>query len=77
MSVFARSLDFERVSKALEQVDRAGMRRRAVYHFCSEMHDALAVVISQDGDVNISVMGKQHCHILGCLSVDANHVFMI
>ena len=57
VSVVARSLDFEGESKALEPVDRAGMRHRAVYNLCNEIRDALAIVISQDGDVNI-VMWK-------------------
>lgn len=57
VSLVARSLDFEGESNALEPVDRAGMRHRAVYHLCNEMHDALAIVISQDGGVHI-VMWK-------------------
>jgi hypothetical protein len=67
VSLVARSLDFEGESKVLEPVDRAGMRHRAVYHLCDEMRDALAVVISQDGGVNI-VMWKND--IFTCWDVD-------
>jgi hypothetical protein len=30
------------------------MRHRAAYNLCNEMHDAIAMIISQDGDVNVA-----------------------
>jgi hypothetical protein len=49
----AQSLDSEGESTEMESVDGVGMRHRAVYHFCNELHDTLAIVISQDGNVRL------------------------
>lgn len=49
----ARSLDSEGDSTALERVDGVGMRHRTAYHLCNALHDTLAMVISQDGDVDV------------------------
>ncbi len=49
----ARSLDSEGGSTLLEPVDGVGMRHRAAYHLCNELHDAMAMVISQDGNVDV------------------------
>ena len=67
VSLVARSLDFEGESKALEPVDRAGMRHRSVYHLCNEMRDALAIVVSQDSGVNIVMWNDG---IVTCWDVD-------
>ena len=67
VSLVARSLDFEGESKALEPVDRAGMRHRSVYHLCNEMRDALAIVVSQDSGVNIVMWNEG---IVTCWDVD-------
>ncbi len=48
-----RSLDSEGDSAVLESMHRVGMRHRAAYHLCNEMHDAMAMIISQDGDVDV------------------------
>ena len=53
VNIVARSLDSEGDSTALEPVDGVGMRHRAVYHLCNELHDTVAMVISQDGDVDV------------------------
>ncbi len=49
----ARALDPQGDNTVLESMDNVGMRHRAVYHLCNELHDALAVIISQDGDVDV------------------------
>jgi hypothetical protein len=49
-----RSLDSEGASPELESLQRVGMRHRAAYNLCNEMHDAIAMIISQDGDVNVA-----------------------
>ena len=53
VNLVARSLDPEGDVTELEQVDAVGMRHRAVYHLCNELHDTVAMVISQDGDVDV------------------------
>ncbi len=53
VNLVARALDSEGDSTALEPVDVVGTRHRAVYHLCNELHDSVAIVISQDGDVDV------------------------
>ncbi len=53
VDLVARALDSEGDRTALEPVDGVGMRHRAVYHLCNESHDTMAMVISQDGDVEV------------------------
>jgi sensor domain DACNV-containing protein len=53
VSLVARSLDPEGEKTALEPLDGVGMRHRSVYHLCNELHDAVATVISQDGNVDV------------------------
>ena len=53
VSDIARSLDSEGDHTTLEPVDMVGMRHRAVYQLCNELHDSMAMVISQDGNVDI------------------------
>lgn len=53
VSSIARALDPEGNHTVTESVDGVGMRHRAVYQLCNERHDALAMVISQDENVEI------------------------
>jgi len=53
VNLVARSLDSEGDRTALEPVEGVGMRHRTVYHLCNELHDIVAMVISQDGDVDV------------------------
>ena len=46
-----RSLDLEGAQRATERTDRVGTRHRSVYRLCQRLHDAFAIVVSQDGGV--------------------------
>ncbi len=48
-----RALDIEGTLTELEPIEGVGTRHRAAYRLCQELHDALVVVISQDGTVRI------------------------
>ncbi|MGE0823447.1 MAG: putative sensor domain DACNV-containing protein [Candidatus Binatia bacterium] len=50
-SVVARALDAEGEQTEEEFTDGVGTRHRSVYRLCQAVHDILAVVISQDGNV--------------------------
>jgi len=45
----ARALDVEGEHRIRERTDLVGTRHNAAYRLCSAYHDALAVVVSQDG----------------------------
>jgi len=47
----ARALDTEGDQIETELSEGVGTRHRAAYRLCHELHDAFAIVISQDGDV--------------------------
>lgn len=47
----ARALDAEGTAKVHESVERDGTRHRSAYRLCNFVHDALAIVVSQDGTV--------------------------
>ena len=47
----ARALDAEGTSKVRESVERNGTRHRSAYRLCNFVHNALAIVVSQDGTV--------------------------
>ena len=47
----ARALDAEGTAKVRESVERDGTRHRSAYRLCNFVHDALAIVVSQDGTV--------------------------
>jgi hypothetical protein len=47
----ARALDAEGTAKVRESIDSDGTRHRSVYRLCNFVHDALAIVASQDGSV--------------------------
>ena len=45
----ARALDTEGAAKVRESVESDGTRHRSAYRLCNVAHDALAIVVSQDG----------------------------
>jgi hypothetical protein len=47
----ARALDAEGRAKVRESVESDGTRHRSAYRLCDLVHDALAIVVSQDGTV--------------------------
>jgi hypothetical protein len=47
----ARALDAEGTAKVRESVERDGTRHRSAYRLCNFAHEALAIVVSQDGTV--------------------------
>jgi hypothetical protein len=47
----SRALDAEGTAKVRESVESDGTRHRSVYRLCNFVHDALAIVVSQDGTV--------------------------
>ena len=47
----ARALDAEGTTKVRESVESDGTRHRSAYRLCNFVHDALAIVVSQDGTV--------------------------
>lgn len=49
----ARALDAEGTVKVRESVEIDGTRHRSAYRLCNVVHDALAIVVSQDGTVRV------------------------
>jgi hypothetical protein len=47
----ARALDAEATRKVHESVESVGQRHRSAYRLCNFVHDAVAIVVSQDGTV--------------------------
>ena len=47
----ARALDPEGTAKVRESVESDGTRHRSAYRLCNFVHDALAIIVSQDGTV--------------------------
>ncbi len=47
------ALDIEGRLTQQELIEEVGTRHRAAYRLCHELHDALAIVISQDGNVRL------------------------
>jgi hypothetical protein len=45
----ARAHDLDGTERDWVRTDRVGTRHRSAYRFCQAVHDALAVVVSQDG----------------------------
>jgi len=45
----ARANDLEGTEREWVRTDRVGTRHRSAYRLCQAVHDALAVVVSQDG----------------------------
>jgi hypothetical protein len=46
-----RSLDLQGTERLSEQTDRVGTRHRSAYRLSQHLHDALVIVVSQDGGV--------------------------
>ncbi|MEW6273096.1 MAG: putative sensor domain DACNV-containing protein [Thermodesulfobacteriota bacterium] len=49
----ARALDAEGTEKVRESVENVGTRHRSAYRLCNFVHDAVAIVVSQDGTVRV------------------------
>mgnify|MGYP000848953463 FL=1 len=47
----ARALDAEGTKKVVESVESVGQRHRSAYRLCNFAHEAVAIVVSQDGTV--------------------------
>lgn len=62
----ARALDSEGDHTMPESMDGVGMRHRAAYHLCNELQDAFAMIISQDGDVDVA---KRKNGVVTCWNV--------
>jgi hypothetical protein len=50
-TMVARARDLEGNTQTQESVEGVGTRHRSAYRFCQRFHDAIALVISQDGTV--------------------------
>ena len=48
-----RALDLEGTHREPETVEGVGTRHRSAYRLCQRLHDALAIVVSQDGGVRV------------------------
>lgn len=53
VQTITHSLDIEGLHTRQELVEGVGTRHRAAYRLCQKVHDAFAVVISQDGNVRL------------------------
>lgn len=51
VAVVERCLDVDGVRRISERTDRVGTRHRSAYRLCQHVHDALVIVVSQDGGV--------------------------
>jgi len=51
VELVARALDLEGTERVMEPIDDVGTRHRSAYRFCARYKDALAIVVSQDGNV--------------------------
>jgi DNA integrity scanning protein DisA with diadenylate cyclase activity len=49
----ARAVDAEGTEKVRESVESVGTRHRAAYRLCNFVHDAVVIVVSQDGTVRV------------------------
>ena len=50
VETITHALDLEGRLTQQERIEEGGTRHRAAYRLCHELHDALVVVISQDGN---------------------------
>ncbi len=46
--------DIEGKVVTLEKIEGAGSRHRSVYHLCNALHNVIAIVVSQDGGVQLA-----------------------
>jgi hypothetical protein len=51
--LIARAMDAEGDERVYERAEGVGTRHLAAYHICKEIQDALAIVISQDGNTRL------------------------
>ena len=51
--IVMRASDLEGEVREEEATDGVGTRHRSVYRLCAEIHDALGIVVSQDGGVRL------------------------
>jgi hypothetical protein len=51
--IIARAIDTEGEQRVFERPEGVGTRHLAAYHLCKEIPDALAIVISQDGNASL------------------------
>ena len=51
VEVVERCLDIDGDRRVAERTDRVGTRHRSAYRLCQRVHDALVIVVSQDGGV--------------------------
>jgi hypothetical protein len=49
-----RALDVEGSERVSESIDGVGTRHRSAYRLCQQLHEALTVVVSQDGNVRFA-----------------------
>ena len=46
--------DAEGKMVSLTKIEGYGSRHRSAYHLCNTLHDAVAIVVSQDGNVQLA-----------------------
>jgi hypothetical protein len=51
--IIARAIDVEGEQKVYERAEGVGTRHLSAYHLCKEIPDAIAIVISQDGNTKL------------------------
>ncbi|PIE69096.1 MAG: hypothetical protein CSA21_04155 [Deltaproteobacteria bacterium] len=49
----AKARDIEGKESVLEMVEGVGSRHRSIYHLCNALHHVMAIVVSQDGSVQL------------------------
>ncbi|WP_136798771.1 putative sensor domain DACNV-containing protein [Desulfosediminicola ganghwensis] len=54
----AKALDPEGIHRKIERIESVGTRHRSCYYLCKKLHDALGIVVSQDGEVRIVTWGE-------------------
>jgi len=54
LSEVAMANDMEGEEVYLERIEGSGSRHRSVYHLCNALHDVMAIVVSQDGGVQLA-----------------------
>lgn len=54
LTEIAMASDIEGKMITLEKIEGAGSRHRSVYHLCNALHHVMAIVVSQDGGVQLA-----------------------
>ncbi|WP_319549791.1 putative sensor domain DACNV-containing protein [Desulfogranum marinum] len=54
LTEIAMANDIEGTMITLEKIEGAGSRHRSVYHLCNALHHVMAIVVSQDGGVQVA-----------------------